>query len=218
LNFLLVSEIFSSIQGEGEVIGIPSNFIRLAGCNLRCIYCDTKYSWNHGVKISVDQIIKQVDDSIKLVTITGGEPLLQDIHPLVTRLKQLGHIICVETNGTIAPNESLLQLVDYWSVSPKLSNALVKYKLRFPVEKVRDNIWYKFVVCNLTDIEEIKKFVRACRIPPDKVILQPNGLLSDEKYFDLAKLVFEYIITQKLPFRFIPQVHRIIWGRGVRKK
>jgi len=168
--------------------------------------------------MSVDQIIEQVDDSIKLVTITGGEPLLQEILSLVTRLKQRGHIICVETNGTIAPNESLLRLVDYWSVSPKLSNALVKYELRFPVEKVRNNIWYKFVVCNLADIEEIKKFVSACRIPPDKVILQPNGLLPDEKYFDLAKLIFEYLIAQKLPFRFVPQLHRIIWGRGVRKK
>ena len=107
-----VIEIFTSIQGEGEVIGIPSNFIRLATCNLRCVWCDTKYSWEAGIEMSEEEIISKIRKDIKVTTITGGEPLLQNLLFLVRELKKLGHKVIVETNGTIKPSEELRKLLD----------------------------------------------------------------------------------------------------------
>ncbi|MEM0200225.1 MAG: 7-carboxy-7-deazaguanine synthase QueE [Saccharolobus sp.] len=202
-----VIEIFTSIQGEGEVIGIPSNFIRLATCNLRCVWCDTKYSWEAGIEMSEEEIISKIRKDIKVTTITGGEPLLQNLLFLVRELKKLGHKIIVETNGTIKPSEELRKLVDVFSVSPKLSNSGHKLKYNF-----NDDDWatyYKFVVVYPNkDIDEIVKFVESNNINPSKVILQPDGNRPD--YINALNEIVQVVLNRGLQFRVLPQLHRII--------
>ncbi|MEM3938571.1 MAG: 7-carboxy-7-deazaguanine synthase QueE [Saccharolobus sp.] len=202
-----VIEIFTSIQGEGEVIGIPSNFIRLATCNLRCVWCDTKYSWEAGIEMSEEEIISKIRKDIKVTTITGGEPLLQNLLFLVRELKKLGHKIIVETNGTIKPSEELRKLVDVFSVSPKLSNSGHKLKYNFI-----DDDWatyYKFVVVYPNkDIDEIVKFVESNNINPSKVILQPDGNRPD--YINALNEIVQVVLNRGLQFRILPQLHRII--------
>ena len=97
-----VSEIFYSIQGEGKTIGQPAIFLRLAGCNLRCSYCDTKYAYNNGKEVSVDELLSIVDSyNIKYVGITGGEPLIQKDAPiLIGKLLKKGYKVVVETSGS----------------------------------------------------------------------------------------------------------------------
>ena len=129
-----VSELFTSIQGEGEVMGIPSHFIRLYRCDLTCNWCDTKYTWrdqNHAVEgkeytsMTTEEVLGWLRGEARapLVTITGGEPLLQPILPLVAALDAAGYHVVVETNGQHAPEQRLLDLVRHWAVSPKLNNS-----------------------------------------------------------------------------------------------
>lgn len=203
-----ISEIFTSIQGEGDVIGRPSNFIRLAGCHLRCVWCDTKYAWHKydGKLMSIDEILSEIDQRVTITTITGGEPLLQNITPLVERLKELGHKVVVETSGTIKPNEKLRKLVDIFSVSPKLSNSGYKFKYNF-----KNDDWatyYKFVILRKEDVYEVVEFVKENDIPYEKVILQPDGRRSD--YAQALKELADIIMDLRLPFRVLPQLHRII--------
>ncbi|AOL15844.1 radical SAM protein [Sulfolobus sp. A20] len=203
-----VIEIFTSIQGEGEVIGRPSNFIRLATCNLRCVWCDTKYSWSVGTLMDIDEIVARLDNRIKLTTITGGEPLLQNLEPLAEVLKgRLGHKIVIETNGTIKPSEKLRKLVDVFSVSPKLSNSGHNINYNF-----KDDDWatyYKFVIVYPhKDIDEVVKFVESQAINPEKVILQPDGNRQD--YIDAISEITEVLLSKGLQFRILPQFHRIL--------
>ncbi|AKA73964.1 7-carboxy-7-deazaguanine synthase QueE [Saccharolobus solfataricus] len=204
-----VIEIFTSIQGEGEVIGIPSNFIRLATCNLRCVWCDTKYSWEIGTEMSIDEIIAKLDKKIKTTTITGGEPLLQNILPLAKELKSIGHKIVVETNGTIKPSEELRKIIDIFSVSPKLSNSGHKLKYDFADDWAT---YYKFVIVYPNkDIDEVVKFVESQSINPRKVILQPDGNRSD--YINAINEIVQIVLDRGLQFRVLPQLHRIIGAR-----
>ena len=109
-----VVDIFSSFQGEGYYTGVRATFIRLGGCNLNCYFCDT--DWSIWKEFNITEIIKLVED--KLVVITGGEPLLQDLDDLVLELKKDDHIIAIETNGTIEPSKIVKENC-YITVSPK---------------------------------------------------------------------------------------------------
>ena len=104
---MLISEIFHSLQGEGELTGVPSVFVRTSGCNLRCNWCDTPYaSWNpEGVQMSVAEIVAEVTKHpARHVVLTGGEPMVaKEIHELAAALKQRGYHITIETAATVAP-------------------------------------------------------------------------------------------------------------------
>ncbi len=98
-----IAEIFKSIQGESTWAGLPCTFVRLAGCNLRCAYCDTAYAYGPGTRMSIDEVVQQYTAlGCSLVEITGGEPLLQDASPvLAERLLDTGCTVLIETNGTV---------------------------------------------------------------------------------------------------------------------
>ena len=111
---LPVMEIFDSIQGEGQYIGWPATFIRLAGCNLRCPWCDTKESWTYpALSVSVDEIVSKCNRD--MVVITGGEPCLYDLSELTSQLCGQDKFICLETNGTLPTPAH----VDWITCSPK---------------------------------------------------------------------------------------------------
>jgi len=210
---LKVSEIFFSIQGEGYVIGLPSNFIRLSGCNLRCKWCDTKYAWEEYTEMTEKEIVRQLNWRIKRVTITGGEPLLQNLGALVAMLDRLGYNIIIETNGTIFPSRQLLRYDITWSVSPKLSNSGRQTELVCPVHLAS---YLKFVICDpQQDIPEMLSYCVKYMIPHRKVIVQPDGTRSD--YVKALRELFEFVRDNNIKVRVLPQLHRLCYGlkRGV---
>ena len=121
---MLISEIFYSLQGEGQLTGVPSVFVRTSGCNLRCKWCDTPYaSWNpEGQKMSVDEIVAEVRKfKAEHVVLTGGEPMVAPgIHDLASKLRDAHYHITIETAGTVAPKGIACDLA---SLSPKLNNS-----------------------------------------------------------------------------------------------
>lgn len=190
---LPVSEIFLSVQGEGVHSGSPSVFLRTYRCNLTCTWCDSKYTWldqdkaKAGVEyalMSVSAVIERVASfGCKHLVLTGGEPLLHQrvLAPLLDTLRREGFFIEVETNGTIAPSAALLGVVDCFNVSPKISNSLVEEGVRTRPDALRAFVrsgkaWFKFVVCEGKDIEEVEAMLSRFGIPRDRVMLMPEGV------------------------------------------
>ena len=192
---MLISEIFYSIQGEGELTGLPSVFIRTSGCNLRCNWCDTMYaSWHpEGAEMSVEQIVAEVlKHPARHCVLTGGEPMVaKGIRELASALRAAGKHITIETAGTIAPDGIACDLA---SLSPKLSNSAPDQRLpeawrqkhealRRQPAVVREWIsqypfQLKFVVTSSRDLEEIQLLLQEVKptIPPDKILLMPEGI------------------------------------------
>lgn len=192
---MLISEIFYSIQGEGELTGVPSVFVRTSGCNLRCSWCDTPYaSWNpEGEPRTVAQIVAavQAHATARHVVLTGGEPMIaKEIHPLAAELKALGYHLTIETAATIAPGGIACDLA---SLSPKLLNSApdpVEHaawrkrheSTRWQPEVVRAWIdaggyQFKFVVARPEDVDELEHMLAALHreIPRHKVLLMPEA-------------------------------------------
>jgi 7-carboxy-7-deazaguanine synthase len=191
---MLISEIFHSLQGEGELTGVPSVFVRASGCNLRCNWCDTPYaSWQpEGRQMSVAQIVEQVAAyPARHVVLTGGEPMIAaGIRELAAQLKARGMHITIETAATVAPGGIACDLA---SLSPKLSTSAPDARLddtwrrkheelRWQPEVVR--AWVdrypfqlKFVVSSPADVDEIEAMLRELdrEIPAAKVLLMPEG-------------------------------------------
>jgi 7-carboxy-7-deazaguanine synthase len=191
---MLISEIFYSIQGEGELTGIPSVFVRTSGCNLRCNWCDTMYaSWDpEGEDMPLDEILRKVDSfPAQHCVLTGGEPMVaKGIHELAAALRHKGKHITIETAATIPPNGIACNLA---SLSPKLSNSAPDTRLpeawRQKHDKLRqqpaviatwlDHYPYqlKFVVTSAEDVQEIQSLLNDIdrKIPPAKILLMPEG-------------------------------------------
>lgn len=166
---LKVSEIFASVQGEGLRQGEPTIFVRLIGCNLRCNFCDTKYAWEGGDDISVQQVIEQVKQQHKefpanWVCITGGEPLLQDIRELAQKLKEKDLKIQIETNGTRFQKLP----ADWYSVSPKPDNYFVHPELIRIAQEV------KLVVTEELDFDVVRKIRQKFPLATP-ILLQPES-------------------------------------------
>jgi 7-carboxy-7-deazaguanine synthase len=195
---MLISEIFYSIQGEGELTGVPSVFVRTSGCNLRCTWCDTPYaSWNpEGENRSVKEIIAGIEThpAARHVVLTGGEPMIaKDIRALAAGIRQTGRHITIETAATIAPEAIACDLA---SLSPKLMNSAPdavehaawrkKHEAtRWQPEVVRQWIdaypyQFKFVVTRPEDVDELEYMLGALKreIPRHKVLLMPEGVTS----------------------------------------
>ena len=218
-------EIFHSLQGEGASIGTPSVFLRLALCNLTCTWCDTKYTWdwrNYDYNEEVMELsLEQVEEEIlrygcRHLVITGGEPLLQQeaLAPLVRSLKGMGFTFEVETNGTIAPSPDLEQDVDQWNVSPKLETSGNSGQRREVPETLRSltrlsNTYFKFVVVEASDLDEVRLMTQKYDLPRERVILMPEGRTRatlDERGRWLSVLCTEQ------GFRFSPRLHILLWG------
>ncbi len=194
-----ISELFFSIQGEGELTGIPSVFVRTSGCNLRCRWCDTKYaSWKpEGENVTINDLLEKVCSyPARHVVISGGEPMIaKGIKDFTRLLKESGKHITIETAGTIAPNGIQCDLA---SLSPKLSDSTPKEgdiskewidrheskRLDYGIlsEWVNSyNFQLKFVVSKEEEIKEIQNVISRIKgkILPEKVLLMPEGIDSD---------------------------------------
>ena len=190
-----ISEIFYSIQGEGELVGVPSVFIRTSGCNLRCTWCDTKYaSWEpEGAHLSLDDLAAEVQrHPAAHVVLTGGEPMLaKELPALAACLRDLGRHITIETAGTVPPAGVPCDLA---SLSPKLSHSTpqegeisAEWIARHEAARLQPAVlreWIerypyqlKFVVADETDLTEIDALLASIGvpIPAHKVLLMPEG-------------------------------------------
>ena len=194
-----ISELFFSIQGEGELTGVPSVFVRTSGCNLRCRWCDTKYaSWKpEGDNVTINDLLDKVCSyPARHVVISGGEPMIaKGIEEFTHLLKESGKHITIETAGTIAPNGIQCDLA---SLSPKLSDSTPKEgdinkewidrheskRLDYDIlsEWVNSyNFQLKFVVSKEEEIKEIQNVISRIegKILPEKVLLMPEGIDPD---------------------------------------
>ncbi|MDP6303005.1 MAG: 7-carboxy-7-deazaguanine synthase QueE [Candidatus Nitrosopelagicus sp.] len=219
-----VNEIFKSIQGEGPNFGKPAIFLRTAQCNLKCTWCDTKYTWdwkNYDFQKEVKEMTTdEVKDAIsaleiKHLVITGGEPLLQqdDLADLLSFLKP-DFYVEVETNCTILPNKMLTDLVDQWNVSPKTKNSgnpleLCENNECYYFFANQKNCFFKYVVENETDIPEIKKFVTKYKIPEKRVQLMAQASTKEEISMR-EKSISE--LAKSHNFEFSPRLHVAMWG------
>ena len=194
-----ISELFFSIQGEGELTGVPSVFVRTSGCNLRCRWCDTKYaSWKpEGENVTINDLLDKVCSyPARHVVISGGEPMIaKGIEEFTHLLKESGKHITIETAGTISPNGIQCDLA---SLSPKLSDSTPKEgdinkewidrheskRLDYDIlnEWVNSyNFQLKFVVSKEEEIKEIQNVITRIegKILPEKVLLMPEGIDPD---------------------------------------
>ncbi|MEL9999502.1 MAG: radical SAM protein [Thermoplasmata archaeon] len=207
-----VNEIFYSIQGEGVYMGIPMVFVRFTGCNLRCSWCDTKYAWEEGKEMKIDEILAEIKKyKTNWVCITGGEPLLQeDIYKFIDRLLNMGYKILLETNGSITlenlPCEDNL-IVDMDIKTP--SSGMSKFMDLSNLEILGPKDTVKFVIANQEDYAFFKEFIKNNEIKGE-IILQPEGNKN-------LKWLVEKVLEDQLNVRVLPQLHKIVWGdkRGV---
>ncbi|MCL5674242.1 MAG: 7-carboxy-7-deazaguanine synthase QueE [Candidatus Omnitrophica bacterium] len=196
LYMLEICEIFSSIQGEGFNQGRACVFIRCARCNLRCKFCDTRYSWKKGKTVDEETIVRKIEKfNIKSVIITGGEPLLQDLRRVISLLTNKGYKIAVETNGLTYQNLN----VDWLTVSPKKAGTR-RFKNGYDERFRKTASEFKYVICDMEDINFID---RKIKVP---VILQPV-----DNELKLAEKIAKEMEKIKIPNWFLRlQLHKLL--------
>jgi 7-carboxy-7-deazaguanine synthase len=211
---LLVNEIFASILGESTYAGLPCAFVRLAGCNLRCSYCDTSYAYENGIEMSVEQAMRSVTKfNLAPVLITGGEPLLQEpVYDLMNRLLDAGHIVLVETNGSLPIDKipgDASAIVDLKCPGSGECHRNVFRNLDFLSEP--DNV--KFVLRDRTDYEWAVNVIDEYRLDTfSDVLMSPvTGELDPRE-------LSNWMLEDKIVARLSLQIHKILWGADVQGK
>ena len=212
---LKVNEIFFSIQGESTFSGRPCVFVRLTGCNLRCSYCDTKYAYEEGEYMEVEQIIDRVSSyGCKLVEITGGEPLIQENTPyLIEELIDAGFQVLLETNGTKDINIVDKRCIKIVDIKCPFSGEADKNDFE-NLKRLGKKDEVKFVIADRKDYEFAKAVLKKWKLVPFK----PNPVHFSPVYNILdPKLLAEWILEDRLMVRLNLQLHKLIWGdlRGV---
>lgn len=205
---LKIYEIFHSLQGESSRIGLPTVFIRLTGCPMRCTYCDTAYAFSGGSNMEVSSILSQVETfGTKYVTVTGGEPLAQkECHVLLSLLCDAGFNVSLETGGAmdIANVDKRVSVI--FDIKTPGSNE-EKNMLWSNLAYLKPNDEIKFVLCGRDDYDWAKKKIielhLADRCP---ILLSPS--FNDLNPSELA----EWVLADQLPVRMQLQMHKILWG------
>ena len=199
-----ICEIFSSIQGESSCVGIPMVFVRLTGCNLRCKYCDTKYAYDTGTELSINEILKIIRSfPFKFVEITGGEPLLQEeVYPLMDELVKSYHVL-LETNGSVSiekVNRKVKIIMDIKTPGSGMSEKNNLENLRY----LKDFDEIKFVLTDKFDYEWTKDFLKTYEIKTKEILFSPAfGMLN-------AAELAQWIIKDGLSVRLNLQIHKYI--------
>jgi len=205
---LRIHEIFFSLQGETSRTGLPTTFVRLTGCPLRCGYCDTAYAFQGGETLALASILHKVEATgAHYVTVTGGEPLAQkDCLPLLSMLCDAGYDVSLETGGSL----------DISAVDSRVS-VILDIKTPGSLEAGK-NLWsnldhlkpgdeVKFVLCDREDYEWAKRIMTEHAIA-DRCAVLFSPAYGTLKPADLA----EWVLQDKLPVRFQLQLHKMLWG------
>jgi len=208
-----VTESFKSIQGEGSFAGKLCSFVRLSGCNLRCSYCDTKYAYEKGDDLSIEEIVRKIKIlKSNLVEITGGEPLLQkETFELIDTLIKQKYIVLIETNGTIGIeniNQHAIIILDLKCPGSKMSvNTLWKN-----IEYLRKKDEVKFVIGDRKDYDWAKNVTAKYNLTQ-----RVNHVHFSPVYSKLVpKELAEWICNDNLDVRMQIQIHKYIWDPNTR--
>jgi 7-carboxy-7-deazaguanine synthase len=208
LDTLRITEIFYSVQGETRTVGLPTVFVRLTGCPLRCQYCDTAYAFHGGNKIAIDEILTEVKKyNAKYVTVTGGEPLAQK--PCLSLLKRLcdeNYEVSLETSGAMSVadvDQRVVKVLDLKTPGSgeESKNDWSNLSHLLPHDQI------KFVICNETDYEWAKQILTQHDLADRcQVLFSPS--YQQLPPGDLA----DWILRDQLPVRLQIQLHKYLWG------
>ena len=205
---LKITEIFCSLQGEADTAGIPTTFIRLTGCPLRCQYCDTAYAFHGGEWQTLSQVLARVSElGVQHVCVTGGEPLAQKpCLALLTGLCDAGLAVSLETSGAIdasAVDPRVVRVIDVKTPGSGESHR----NLDLSLQCLRPGDMLKFVICDRADYEWSRSKVQDERLDTQcPVLFSPS--YQQQPAADLAN----WILADRLPVRFQVQLHKVLWG------
>lgn len=223
---MVITEIFKSIQGEGTRAGLPCIFVRLTGCNLRCVWCDTEYAFHGGTKYTVDEVLAQVrslagegDGRVPLVEITGGEPLLQKETPeLAGKLLADGYTVMIETSGErfvgVLPRE-VVKIVDV--KCPDSGEGGTFDAANLDAVDSKDEI--KFVIAGRRDYDFARDFTAQHQLASrvHQVIFSPAFPDPAGRWQGLeSRQLAGWILADGLPVRFGLQLHKFIWDPAMK--
>jgi 7-carboxy-7-deazaguanine synthase len=207
-NDLRITEIFYSLQGETKTVGLPTVFVRLTGCPLRCQYCDTAYAFKGGTKLSIANILDQVASyKPRFVTVTGGEPLAQPgAISLLTNLVDKNYQVSLETSGALDVSKvdsRVVKVLDIKTPGSKEEHRNLYNNLKY----LTDIDQIKFVICSLEDYRWAKDKLQEYKLANIcEVLFSPSYGQID------ARELAELIVADNLPVRFQMQLHKLIWN------
>lgn len=204
---LKIHEIFTSIQGEGPFTGLPTTFIRLTGCPLRCQYCDTAYAFKGGLNMSIAEVLSKVHDAhANYICITGGEPLAQNlVHELIKALCDLHYQVSIETSGSLSiksvdPRATCIMDIKTPGSKEEVSNNPDNLTL------LREHDHIKFVICDKDD------FHWSVDKASDLNINKHHIWFSPEHTTLSATTLADWMVAAKAPYRLQIQLHKYLWG------
>lgn len=205
---LRLTEIFHSLQGEADQVGWPTVFVRLTGCPLRCVYCDTAYAFHGGKWWLLDEILAEVDrHGARHVCVTGGEPLAQpNCAELCRRLCDAGYVVSIETAGAMDIGVLDPRVIRVMDLKTPASGEAARNRLEnIPLLRKHDQV--KFVICDRGDYEWAAGMVNEHRLAERcQVLFSPSHGQVPPR--ELA----EWILADRLPVRFQMQLHKLLWG------
>ena len=208
MDTLIINEIFYSIQGETSRSGLPTTFVRLTGCPLRCSYCDTEYAFKNGSKMSFDEISSAIKKNDSMyVTVTGGEPLAQkNVIEFLRYLCDMNYSVSIETSNaydisTIDSRVSIILDVKTPASHESDKNMISNYKKLKPIDEI------KFVICNLDDFNWARDYISLHNLDTlCPILFSPS--YDDMPISELADLILKYSVNVRLQ----AQLHKTIWG------
>jgi len=205
---LRISEIFFSLQGESTMVGLPTVFVRLTGCPLRCQYCDTEYAFRGGETMEANAVVARVASyQVRYVTVTGGEPLAQPAClPLLSRLCDAGYQVSLETSGALDVSRVDTRVMKVMDLKTPASGELDKNRYQnLDCLSPRDQV--KFVICDRVDYDWARRILDEYHLPGRcEVLISPSAGQQN------ATRLAEWLLEDRLPVRFQIQLHKILWG------
>ena len=205
---LKLTEIFRSLQGEADTVGIPTVFVRLTGCPLRCHYCDTAYAFHGGQWWTLPEILARVAElEVRHVCVTGGEPLAQAaVHELLAALCDVGHRVSLETSGAMSLERVDPRVVKVVDIKTPASGEESRNRYD-ELARLDQKDLLKFVIADRTDYEWSREQLKARALSERcTVLFSPSH--QQLKAGDLA----DWILEDRLPVRFQIQLHKYLWG------
>jgi len=207
MSTLRINEIFYSIQGESSRIGMPTVFVRLTGCPMRCTYCDTAYAFHEGQQQEIEEIIQEIKKfDTNYVTVTGGEPLAQkNCIDLMNQLCELGYQVSLETGGALDIKDVHAKVKIILDVKTPKSNE-DKNNFWPNLANIRTNDEIKFVIEDYEDFSWSMDIIEKYQLNQSQILFSPvyNVLASEQ--------LAEWILKHQLNVRLQMQLHKILWG------